>query len=296
MVEVEQPATEPGVWKIVHRETRFDRPLQVHAPGTADVDGAVLVREMGQQDIHPSVAVNVPDADAHAGFRCPVAVDRDSAGQGLFGKRPVTLIDPKMVALPVVGHVDVHPAVIGQVQADGAETLGSLASRGRTDARLRGDLHECPVPRVAVQRVRHAVEDPRAAVVRGAGVGAARLVDRQVVVDVVDDVQVEMAVAVVVAEDRAGAPVIPDDARAPRDVHERPVAVVTVEPVRSIIRHVNVRVAVVVDVPDRYALTPSRISETAAGGLVGEPTVGLPAVEPVGRRGIGVSRWRHAHL
>ncbi len=150
----------------------------------------------------------------------------------------------------------------------------------------RVTLVNAAAPVVVEEHVRLALEPLRAArdVHRheAAPRGLSPLRDRPLVErHVVRDVEVHVAVAVVVAERAACAPPGVRDAGLPRDVGERPVAAVPVERVPSHrARHIHVVEAVVVVVGDADAHAPAAAREAAAGRDVGELAV---AVVPVQR-------------
>ena len=106
-------------------------------------------------------------------------------------------------------------------------------------------------------------------------------------VHVTRDEQIEPAVAVVVAEARAGRPAARHDAHALGDVGERAVAIVAIEAVGPVVRDVEVRPAVVVDVAGRDAEAPSFVRDAGAIGDVGELEVAIVAEERGAPRALG---------
>ncbi len=119
--------------------------------------------------------------------------------------RPVigTPVQEDEVGRHVVGDVEVGPAVVGEVAEDHPEALAA----GAAEARLGGGVFEGAVAAVQVEAVGLAVVDVGMAVrAHAAGDDAADLVVGEGEVHVVGHVEVEVAVAVGVAEGRRGAP------------------------------------------------------------------------------------------
>ena len=179
----------------------------------------------------------------------PLASKPDAGAIGLVDEGALAGIAVEEVAHRVVRDVDVGLAVAVVIAERHAETLAGRIG----DAGLLRDVGERAVAVVAVQPIRHPVEHRRMAVhpISVFGVPAVRIVGDPVV-EVVDDVEVEEAVAIDVDEAGAGAPLggRAGDARGRRHVVERAVAVVPVERVRAERRHVEIEIAVVVEVSD----------------------------------------------
>jgi len=146
-----------------------------------------------------------------------------------------------------------------------------------------GDIDEGAVPLVAIQHPRLAGID-RGIAVHPDRVGVALLVIRQIELQVVGHVQVEIAVVVVVDETGVGAPAGIADAGRTGAVGEGAVSLVAVEHVGTVVGHVQVEIAVVVAVADAGAHPVSGIAHAGRIGDVGEGAVSLVAVERVGRR------------
>jgi hypothetical protein len=184
----------------------------------------------------------------------------------------------------VVGHVEVRPAIVVEVERAHAEAVCPARLR---DPRRVGDVLERPVSLVAVEDVLAAGEPGRSAghghalVAAEAGVGCRRRL--QVHVDVVRHEEVQPAVAVVVEEGAAGPPSRPRVAqsRADGDVLERPVSAVVVEVVLSPVAHEQVHVPVVVVVARARALSPAALGEARLLRDVLERPIALVAVEVV---------------
>ncbi len=103
------------------------------------------------------------------------------------------------------------------------------------------------------------------------------------VVDVADDVEVEIPVAVEVAEGGRGRKALYPGSRRGGHVDEGAVPPVAIEPIGTVVGHEQVDVSVVVDVADRDAHAVAPVTEARLRGDVRVAPVGLAAVEPVGR-------------
>ena len=142
------------------------------------------------QDVGPAVVVEVGDIDAHAGE----ARVLEPAG-GLIGERSVSVVDVQdIVGRDVVRDIDVGPPVAVDVADHNAEPISELAE----NPRFAGNVGKRAVAVVAIQLV-------VTAGVPAADAGrACFLTTRKVVGRVVQQKQVEVAVAVVVEEDGVG--------------------------------------------------------------------------------------------
>ena len=85
---------------------------------------------MSHEEVFVSVAVKVTGVDPHTSLGRAFGVDR-GAGQGrLVFERAVTLVNPQLIGIGVVGHVYIAPAIrveIGRHYAEGpAESGGNL--------------------------------------------------------------------------------------------------------------------------------------------------------------------------
>ena len=84
------------------------------------VERVVLVREVGDEQLGPAVAVDVLRIDPHARLACR---SRRAGARGLGDvlERPVALVEEDEVRAHVVGDVEVDPAVAVQVRGDDPE-------------------------------------------------------------------------------------------------------------------------------------------------------------------------------
>ena len=175
----------------------------------------------------------------------------------------------------VVAHVEVGPAVAVEVVRHDAQRA---AVRRRQAGSLR-DVLEAPVAAVVQQPVGLRLVAGRSAVVAHGRAGPAVLVEREREADVVADEEVQPAVAVHVEEGGRRAEAAVARAGRGRHVRERAVAGVAQQLVLAEVRHVEVDVAVVVDVPGRDAHAVAGRDDPGRVGHVREAQRALLAQE-----------------
>ena len=177
----------------------------------------------------------------------------------------------------VVGDEQVGPAVVGEVGEHRPVT--EIPAAGHSS--LLGYVREAPVPLVAEEDVRLRYHPPGAAqdVVGLPDAGNRRLVVEGEI-DVVRHVQIEVPVAVVIAEGAGSAVPFVADAGLFGDVGEAPVSQVPVEGVAAEVGDVEIEVSVVVVVGRGAAERPAGIADGGVGGHLGEGTA-VVAVQPV---------------
>ena len=277
VVEVGKART-PSEPARVEPETRleglvFTTPL----PGIG-VERRGVAGEVGLHDVQPPVAIEVADADAHAGLRLAVLAVRAAGSDADVFERAVVAVAVQRARVGVVGHVDVGPAVVVEVQRDDAEPVRPA---GLGDPGAVRHVDERAVALVAIQQVLAARQSWRSARDRDALVPAQARVrrrrGREVEIDVVGDKQVQPAVAVDVEKGAAGAPSLPGRRQAARRRHldERAAPGVVEQAVAPVVGHEQIVVAVVVVVADAGALTPSPLI-AQPGGPVTSSKVPLP--------------------
>ncbi len=248
--------------------------------------------EMSDVDILPSVAVHVGSIDAHAGFVASIFTGRHSGNQRDVFKSSVVLVDEQKVWPRVVGDGDVGPAVIVEIRENHAHAFGLGLSHSGGVAHVG----ESSVVIVVVEL------DALAFVVAGMAVGTvarAALAAPDIIfrspLDVVGDDQIEPAVFVVIEPSRAGGPsAFIGDAGFRRDVGKRAVAVVVIENGAAIAGHIQIGIAVIVEVADGNALAVMAFTADAGFlGDIGESSVAVVVVERATqrmRRFVDVSR------
>src|SRR5690242_16851331 len=114
----------------------------------------------------------------------------------------------------------------------------------------------------------------------GAGGTGRRTISLIVELRKIRDIQVKEAIVVDVAKGRAHAPlgkgpVRVGYARRFRNIRESAVAIVAVQPIGAIVRHVKVQIAVVVVVTHRHSAAPGRVPEMSLGRDVGKSAVAV---------------------
>jgi hypothetical protein len=233
--------------------------------------GARVARneDRGDEEVQAAVPVEVRRRGAHA-----VLVGADAGRHGAVGE-PAGAVVPEEPALLEVGDDgQVGPAVAVEVAEARREREGAVLGADHPVERHAGGgrhlVEESRAGRAAIaEQVAHRPGDP--------GVDQRRLE--------LGDVEVQVAVAVVIAERHAAADGIGADGHAARHgiLGEDARAVVQVEEVARIRigRGVQVEIAVVVDVRERRAARALRIAEVRRDGDVLEGAVAAVAIERV---------------
>ena len=237
-----------------------------------------LPPRVGDEEIRTAVAGEVRSRDSHSRIRVGNARD----GRALLEAEAETgrirflpsgpgdvLVEP--VWIPVVGEVEIGPAVAVEIREDGAETVIEPC---RLETCLDADLAKPRValavaPDVQVEEIAdagHVVREP-----------GGRPADGEVGVGVARHEQVGAPVAVDVGDRRAGVPSVDTDARGASPFGERSVAVVPEQLVVSVSRrHEQVGVAVSVEVAGDAAFSPDRQVRVRTTAHVREATLRVP--------------------
>src|SRR5437763_13221536 len=220
---------------------------------------------MGHQQVHPSVVIVIADGNTHGRLR-PTVPAHGAAGlhADLF-KRPVTPVAPEVVRYGIVGYEDVRETVVIKVAPDDSEPVCPV---GVPNTHVVRNLPKLPAAVVVIEEVRQARQTLRAAghvnssvlaIVGGSGAGNSLAVK----IHVARDVEIEPAIAVIVAPGATGAPIAPFQRGVPRDVGQGSVAVVMEESVGSEVRDQNIGVTVIVIIGGRDAHTPALVHQAA---------------------------------
>ncbi len=278
------------------------------------VENVGVVGEVGDVQVVAAVVVVVSHRHPHVGLLEAQLVEGRARGVAHVLERAVAPVAIEVVGAGVVGHEQVEPAVVVEVEEGHPEAVEAAGVR---HPGLPAHVGEGPVAVVVEEMVGGAPEAPGAAhdglapifavgsarSVRGAHRGAGgrrfgggwlltRLASggrrrRQVLEverDVAGDEQVQPAVAVVVPEGAAGGPASHGNARRLGHVGECPLSRVAVEAVRPEVRDVEVRPTVVVEVAHAHALAPPAVGHAGPGRHVGEGPVTVVVEEGSGRR------------
>ncbi len=134
-------------------------------------------------------------------------------------------------------------------------------SVGAADAGLVGHVAEGAVAVVSVEKVLGRADVPGRTEERDPLVAAAMLILRVDPIPIVRDVNIQVAVVVIIEHRPAGGPARPVNAGRTTHVPERAVAVVEVQDIRPVIAQEDIRVGVVVDVADDDPVAEPSVSE-----------------------------------
>ena len=197
---------------------------------------------MGDEQVEIEVEVRVAGGDAHAGLAVAPAVEGRPLENALVDEAAVALVDPQVVRVGVVRHVEIHLAIVVEVGSDDPQAgIGD-----RRDAGRGAHVLETGAAPVVQQHVAQSLELGRSAEVAPAAVlGADPL---GIEGDVAGDVDVEIAVMVEVDQGGGGGPAGCGGAPGRAPVGKDAVAVVQQQAVRADAGEVEVDVAVVVEV------------------------------------------------
>ena len=176
----------------------------------------------------------------------------------------VALVQEQEIALGVVGHEHVLPAILIEIgDADAHALAGHFA-----DAGLLGDVGELPIAQIVIKPVRHADIAARVAIALAVFGGAAD-VGLGSPEGVIGDDQVQQAVVVVVEPRGVHAERIrrfAADAGALRDIGKRAVAIIVIERVAAGAANEQVRVPVIIVVAHGHSEIEAQAFARQAGG------------------------------
>ena len=277
VVEVGEVAAEGQLGEALAPQSERRRRVQEEAPAEVPVERVRLEIEVRDHEVHPPVAVHVPEIVPHAGFRKALLVVRD-AGRETFLEEP-DAVRPggrpeEEVGGGVVRHVDIGRAVPFQIGDHHAEALPVFRAGHRR--RPEGAVAKILEERIGRARVllRMAVGEEFADRADAVPVPLDR------VVEVVRGVDVEVAVAVRIEERRARGPAGIGRAAGARRLPERAVSPVPEEPLLPEVGDQQVGVAVAVEVArDRTHAVVEAVRRIQEPGFLGAVPEG--AVPPV---------------
>ena len=166
----------------------------------AALDEQRAVRHIRDEDVGPPVPVYVAHNRTHRRNPLAVFAERQPQGRSFLDESALPSVFVVVVFHGIVGHVEVHEAVIIDVGRRSAHA----ASLGVMHARFLGHVGESTVAIIAVQRVGLAVIAQRTGVPRRR-IEVAEF--SRVVLQVVADVKIQEPVVVVVEPRRVQAPV-----------------------------------------------------------------------------------------
>ena len=130
VVEVEPGSAKTGVRQRRSMDADPDTLLSEDAGTIVNEDVAALPGQFGHDDVIVAIVVEVSGIDAHARLGRAFLAQRRAGEQGSVLKGSVALIDPQLILMPVVGHVQVRPTVPVEVSSDDPERTAKI--RGHT--------------------------------------------------------------------------------------------------------------------------------------------------------------------
>src|SRR5579871_5013353 len=75
-----------------------------------------IVGEVGLENIQQPVAVVVPSGSAHSRLVSTITAGRNTRFQTRLREGPVAIIPEQKTPFPVVGHIDIRPAIVIEVR------------------------------------------------------------------------------------------------------------------------------------------------------------------------------------
>ena len=245
---------------------------------------------IGLHEVEPSIVIVVPPGHSHPRLFHPVLREGHAASGGRLAELSPTEVLVEQARGPVARDIQVLVSIV----VDVGEGHSQRAAQRRGDSARFRDVLEGPVSAVAVEDVadgvvmagRAVLADPLSRRLQPPVAGNVVLAS---MVHVVRDIEVNEAVAVHVGEGAGGIRCDdPRHARLFRDVREGEIAVVPVEHVGPVeARHVEIDVAVIVDVRPAHAELVARIPKPRPARGVDEVPRPVVDVEDAVRRGIG---------
>ena len=207
-------------------------------------------------------------------------VHRAAPQQAAIGEPHVAVVEPKLVQHGVVGDEHVGVAVAVEVRAHRAQ---AVAERDVHAGRV-GRIRERAVAVVAVQAIhRRRLIDVRPAIGGMQRGGGAILFDGRRPVDVVDDEQIQVAIQIQVQKRGGGAPARVANPRLRGHVLKTAAPVVAQQRVGAEIRHIEIRIAIVVVIAGGHAHAVAAIGGVAEVARLVEMAVVPVQVQPVRR-------------
>src|SRR6266567_4650782 len=195
------------------------------------VEVVAVVGKIRLNDVGPAVVVVIGGVNAHAGLFFAVGAVGCAGLSANFRESALAIIVVEHAGRGIVGDVKIEAAVAVVVEPDDAQSVIGV----RINVQLFSDVTKSAVAVVVIKAVASTSQATRPARNRDSSILAewAFAKFRQVFeieIDVVNDVKVEIAVVVVIAECRAGSPTafVPDTGFL-GDIGEGSVAIVAVE-------------------------------------------------------------------
>ena len=283
VIEVVEPAGPAQIGAADHAQTELHGPVVEERAVEVQVQRVRIAGEVGREDVRAGVPVDVADSDPHGGLVAAVEVGREAAVEADVLERQPATVAKEPVGHRVIAHEDLRFAVAVQVQDGDPQAEAGLDCEA---PRSFGDVAEGAIAEVLVEHVGLRGEPVRAGENLDALVARAGGWIGQVELEVVDRVQVEIAVAVEIAEGGARAPAGIADPGGFGDVGEPRAAGcggVPQEHVGPVAGDVKVVEAVAVEVAHRGAHGPPSDADPQRFGHVAEPQPAEVLVQPAPR-------------
>ena len=234
---------------------------------------------VGDEQVQLAIPIHVGNCQSHPRLGRPLVID---IGPRLFrqiGKAIGSPIDEQEVRVEIVGHVQVNPPVLVEIDAQHA-----LAPAAPTiDSRRRRMINPAPLPIVPQQSVRCGI-DCRwpTECSHPAGPVSAVLIGLHAPGGIVRHVQVEQPIIVGVEKRRTGAPQrVIQQARLPAHILESSIPQVLEQPIGAETVHEDVGEPIVVKVADRHATAVGLQPQPRRLGVLAERPVPAVAVRPI---------------
>ena len=111
----------PGEAKL--EQTALGGAIFVQPLADVQIERVAFVVQIGDEQILVLVTVDVAEIDAHASLGLSHPVDRHARQQRLVRERARSaLVDPELIRIAVVGHVEVEPAIVVVVRGQDTES------------------------------------------------------------------------------------------------------------------------------------------------------------------------------
>jgi hypothetical protein len=271
----------PGELPRRLRDAVLHGDVREELPAVVAVEREHLLVDVGDEEVLPSVGVEIRGVDPHSGARLSVDTEAHLRSQPQLFPAVSATIDEQEVLDGVVRDEEVHQAVVVDVGRHDAERLAERL----LDVGAAADLRERAVAVVVEEQGGGGLEHSRDAVVPLAQlVVAAEDVLAEAELDEAADEEIEPPVVVIVEPHGARRPAGRGDSRLAGHIGECGVAVVAVEDAPAVRRDEEIREAVIVIVADRDAHPERAAADACFLGHVGERAVAVVSVQRVAQR------------
>src|SRR5947207_7039685 len=283
VVEIEKLHSEAQKRNADQAELGWPRNIGELSLPVVVVQVVCIVGEVRFDDLRQAITIKIGGINPHTGLRAPIGAEGDARHHPDLLESAVTIVVVEEAWGRVVRDVEIEAAIAVEVQPDNAQAV----FRFRINAQLLGDVGECAVAIVAIESVARAFQSSRATRDRDAAVLAIWSTSEngqvfQININVVRYVQVEIAVAIVVAKSRAGSPASIVAGACLRGSFTANAAVVVIKNAAIEIRYVNVFPAVIIVIAYRNAESPAAVREMRFCSHVREGAVVVVAIQFAG--------------